>query len=323
MISKSYLILIDILIVWIAITLYLFFPFDQIRLNINNEWYINESISKYVIIILGVLYIPFSFWNIQKKSHVLETRIGRLIFDKSARKNELLIYFLKLFFIPSMLSLTMQNGMVLLEHIFLILTSKDISIYDLFCKHFYPIIIYSVLFISTGIYTFGYIVESKIFNSQIKSIDTSLFGWLVTLACYYPFYIMLSLYLPMYTNDFAFFINESFTFLIWILLIPLHLFKLWCVLSLGFKCSNLTNRGIVVKGPYKWIRHPHYMVKLLIWWITFMPVILTSHIYILGMLFWTIIYYLRAITEEEHLKNDNTYKDYIEKVNYRFIPKII
>jgi len=127
----------------------------------------------------------------------------------------------------------------------------------------------------------------------------------------------------MYTNDFAFFINESFTFLIWILLIPLHLFKLWCVLSLGFKCSNLTNRGIVVKGPYKWIRHPHYMVKLLIWWITFMPVILTSHIYILGMLFWTIIYYLRAITEEEHLKNDNTYKDYIEKVNYRFIPKII
>ena len=94
MISKSYLILIDILIVWIAITLYLFFPFDQIRLNINNEWYINESISKYVIIILGVLYIPFSFWNIQKKSHVLETRIGRLIFDKSARKNELLIYFL-------------------------------------------------------------------------------------------------------------------------------------------------------------------------------------------------------------------------------------
>lgn len=39
----------------------------------------------------------------------------------------------------------------------------------------------------------------------------------------------------------------------------------WASLSLGFKASNLTNRGIVTKGPYRWVRHPAYAAKLGIW----------------------------------------------------------
>ena len=323
MLSKSHLILIDLLIVWVAVICYLIFPFDQLRIDVNNDWYFNDHISKYIIILMGFFYIPFSIWNIRGKNHVFETRIGRLIFDKKSRKKELLIYLLKLFFIPSMLSLTIQNGMIMIEHIVLIFNTEHISIYELYCKHLYPLIIYAVLFICTGLYTFGYIVESKIFNNEIISVDTTFIGWFVTLICYYPFYIILSLYLPMMTNNFAFFINDSITLLVWALMIVLFLFKLWCVLSLGWKCSNLTNRGIIINGPYKWIRHPHYAVKILIWWITFIPIFFNDPIYISGMIFWTFIYYLRAITEENHLKKDDNYIEYLQNVKYRFIPGIL
>ena len=91
---------------------------------------------------------------------------------------------------------------------------------------------------------------------------------------------------------------------------------------MGFKCSNLTNRGIVKKGAFKYIRHPHYFMKLLIWWITFMPIVLTNPEYIIGMLFWTMVYILRAKTEEKHLLKDKDYLEYSKEVKYMFIPKI-
>jgi protein-S-isoprenylcysteine O-methyltransferase Ste14 len=323
MLSKSHLIIIDLLIVWTGIILYLLFPFDQLRINVNYEWYFHEHISWYIILYLGILYIPYSIWNIHAKDSVIDTRIGRLIFNKNDRKKELLIYLLKLFFIPSMLSLTIQNGIVMVEYLLLLFNNGQIDSSVLFSHNLYPLIIYTVLFITTGLYTIGYIVESKLLNSEIKSIDTSFFGWLVTLVCYYPFYLIISNYLPMMTNDFSYFINDTFTIIVFISLIPLHLFKLWCVITLGWKCSNLTNRGIIRNGPYKWVRHPHYAVKLLIWWITFLPILINDPIYIIGMLFWTLIYYLRAITEEYHLMNDQEYVNYKNQVIYRFIPTLI
>jgi ATP-binding cassette subfamily B protein len=39
----------------------------------------------------------------------------------------------------------------------------------------------------------------------------------------------------------------------------------WASVAIGFKASNLTNRGIVQAGPYRFCRHPAYTVKLFIW----------------------------------------------------------
>lgn len=44
-------------------------------------------------------------------------------------------------------------------------------------------------------------------------------------------------------------------------------------LALGFKASNLTNRGIVSHGPYKYVRHPAYICKNLAWIIGGFPMI--------------------------------------------------
>jgi protein-S-isoprenylcysteine O-methyltransferase Ste14 len=44
---------------------------------------------------------------------------------------------------------------------------------------------------------------------------------------------------------------------------------------------------------------------------------------VLSMAFWSLIYYLRAVTEERHLMNDPDYQAYCRKVRYRFIPGLI
>jgi protein-S-isoprenylcysteine O-methyltransferase Ste14 len=83
----------------------------------------------------------------------------------------------------------------------------------------------------------------------------------------------------------------------------------------GLRFSNLTNRGIVSTGPYRWSKHPAYISKNLSWWMISLPfvagagwqVALQSSL-LLGIV--NLIYYLRARTEERHLMADPAYREY-------------
>jgi protein-S-isoprenylcysteine O-methyltransferase Ste14 len=100
---------------------------------------------------------------------------------------------------------------------------------------------------------------------------------------------------------------------------------------LGFKASNLTNRWIVAKWPYKYIRHPAYLAKNFARALWALPIIILTikDFEILKLLFIILstilrftIYYFRAKTEEEHLSQDKDYQEYKKKVKYKFIPKV-
>ncbi|MDX2111782.1 MAG: isoprenylcysteine carboxylmethyltransferase family protein [Verrucomicrobiota bacterium] len=94
----------------------------------------------------------------------------------------------------------------------------------------------------------------------------------------------------------------------------------WASVSLGFKGSNLTNRGIVSHGPYRFCRHPAYVLHI------FIPVVEAVMFgqYFIGLIIgYSVIYFLRAMTEERHLSHDPDYVAYKQKVPYRFIPGII
>jgi protein-S-isoprenylcysteine O-methyltransferase Ste14 len=107
----------------------------------------------------------------------------------------------------------------------------------------------------------------------------------------------------------------------------------WASVTLGFKASNLTNRGIVGHGPYSVVRHPAYAAKNLAWWIGAIPAVYFAFLTggasrgipaVLFTLGWTGIYVLRAITEERHLLMiDNGYAQYMARVRWRFIPGVI
>jgi protein-S-isoprenylcysteine O-methyltransferase Ste14 len=79
--------------------------------------------------------------------------------------------------------------------------------------------------------------------------------------------------------------------------------------------SNLTNRGVITTGPYRWSKHPAYITKNLSWWMISVPFVadagwptaVQSCLLLAGV---NLIYFLRARTEERHLSQDPVYRDY-------------
>jgi protein-S-isoprenylcysteine O-methyltransferase Ste14 len=187
-----------------------------------------------------------------------------------------------------------------------------------------------ILFVDTLLFTIGYIIELPALGNRIRSVDPTFFGWFICLACYPPFNDLTLRFLEWQSSDFPQFTNDFLHLTTNVaLLLALAVFS-WASVALGFKASNLTNRGIVTHGPYAFVRHPGYAAKNLAWWLGALPVLGTNmaaghwqaFAYSLFALFgWTAIYALRAITEERHLlRLDNGYAEYAQQVRWRFIP---
>ena len=200
-----------------------------------------------------------------------------------------------------------------------------------------------ILFVDTFLFTLGYIVETPALRNRIRSVDPTFFGWAICLACYPPFNDFTSRFLEWQSSDFPQFgslpLDISQTAKNWLhvvanvaLLLSLAIYS-WASVALGFKASNLTNRGIVSHGPYSVVRHPAYAAKNLAWWIGALPGLylifssgnLRHGAYaLLALCGWTAIYALRAITEERHLlMGGNGYAEYMARVRWRFIPRVI
>lgn len=89
----------------------------------------------------------------------------------------------------------------------------------------------------------------------------------------------------------------------------------WSTAAFGLRFSNLTHRGIISDGPYRWSKHPAYICKNLSWWMISVPFIggagweqaLQSCLLLGGV---NLIYFLRARTEERHLSRDPVYREY-------------
>jgi len=84
--------------------------------------------------------------------------------------------------------------------------------------------------------------------------------------------------------------------------------------TFGVRFSNLTHRGILTNGPYRFTKHPAYITKNLSWWLISIPFLhapataAIRHSIALGCI--NTIYFLRARTEERHLSRDPVYVAY-------------
>lgn len=189
-----------------------------------------------------------------------------------------------------------------------------------------------ILFIDTLLFTIGYIIELPALGNRIRTVDPTFFGWFVCLICYPPFNEFTGRFLQWQSSDFPYFANDVVHLAVNVtLLIALAIFS-WASIALGFKCSNLTNRGIVTHGPYAFVRHPAYAAKNLARWLGALPTIgmlLAAGSWkalgysLLALFGWTAIYALRALTEERHLLlSNNGYAQYAQQVRWRFVPGI-
>jgi protein-S-isoprenylcysteine O-methyltransferase Ste14 len=191
-------------------------------------------------------------------------------------------------------------------------------------RHWYLIAFHLIFTIDVSIGIIGYSFASRWLDNRTRSVDATMSGWVVALLCYPPLNTGFTAQFISYGGlDTHLIVKDPYYLTaILILLFILYSIYVWATITLGFKFSNLTNRGIVTSGPYKYVRHPAYIAKNLSWWID-NTYVLTNIWAIVAMSLWNSIYILRALTEERHLKKDSEYGQYCAKVNYRFIPKVI
>jgi protein-S-isoprenylcysteine O-methyltransferase Ste14 len=175
------------------------------------------------------------------------------------------------------------------------------------------------LLVDIATFGFGYLVESRRLGSEIHSVDPHWLGWLVCLWCYPPFNSFS--FLPFDVALFPIKIETSDAVRLFFNGIEVVLWGVfaWASLTLGFKASNLTARGIVQRGPYRWMRHPAYTAKLGVWWI---QGVIFGEFTIGILLAFTVAYTLRAWTEERHLSAVDDYAAYRRAVPRRFFPGI-
>ena len=148
----------------------------------------------------------------------------------------------------------------------------------------------------------GYVTNLKMFNTHTRTAEPTLLGWAVTLVCYWPFWAVLFYpYFLKYDSAHRWLKCCTAGSAVWYVwagaIILLELLYALATVSGGIRFSNLTYRGLWNTGPYRWTKHPAYVL-------------------LLGL---NIIYYLRARTEERHLSRYPEYVAYALEMNERSI----
>jgi protein-S-isoprenylcysteine O-methyltransferase Ste14 len=188
-------------------------------------------------------------------------------------------------------------------------------------RAFYDFGYYFIFLSDVALACTGYLVSFRIFDTHVRRVEPTFMGWMVALVCYQPFWSgASSLYLN-YSVDYVWGIwlrDRPILFMIWgSAILILYSIYLWATIMFGTRFSNLTHRGILTNGPYRWTKHPAYISKNLAFWLTFIPFVVSQNVgdsirrcILLGLL--NFIYYLRAKTEEANLSTDPVYVQYSE-----------
>jgi len=312
----------NLLFVWLAILAYRYVPYYSNFLNT-----VTQQILLSMAIVYTLAFPIYLFLKPPSKGYLaliaLKKWAKKIIgvhdegpnLEKS-EKTALLFILVKFFFLPVMINFLLNNYSTLKAY-----PLKNIAAsQDYFLYSFYPFALALFFFIDTLWFVFGYTFEARFLKSKVRSVEPTFFGWFVALICYPPFNSVLNSFTGWYPNDYIELSHPLSTIILRISILASIGVYTWATLALGTKCSNLTNRGIVSRGPYAFIRHPAYFFKNLAWWLTVIP---AMNVYAFASLsVWTIIYYFRAVTEEKHLIADPDYQDYCKRVQYKFIPYI-
>lgn len=283
----------------------------------------------YLFIIYSVLLFPYYLTlpsTFEPKSRLVWKAI--LKFGKRpishAEKIAVLACLVKFFYLPMMLAYFLQNGEWVLYNAY-VLFIQGYSFFNI-----YWLLMSIMILVDVFLYTLGYAIEHPKLKNEIVSVDRTFLGWAVCLACYPPFINLTYFVLRWSSSNYPEFDNVWLQVILGSFIIILMIIYAWSAAALNLKASNLTNRGIVTKGPFRWVRHPAYASKNLAWYIGAIAILLSRWdagfiefcIGIISITGWSYIYYLRAITEERHLSADPQYRKYCCQVTKRFIPGI-
>ncbi len=170
----------------------------------------------------------------------------------------------------------------------------------------------------------GYMLTFRLFDTHIRSVEPTFFGWFICLVCYDPFNeTYLNTYFRYRGNDTRWidWLQDSPDLLmVWGCMVYLFIF-IYSVagMNFGIRFSNITHRGVLTNGMYRFTKHPEYLSKNTFWWLTFCPFVMLNGEngdwtettrYILLMFGINGTYFWRAKTEERHMSRDPVYVEY-------------
>jgi protein-S-isoprenylcysteine O-methyltransferase Ste14 len=176
-----------------------------------------------------------------------------------------------------------------------------------------------IFFIDLVFTTVGYALCFRPLDTHIRTAEPTMLGWAVALFCYEPFFsgLMEKQYVKYGGIGFDSWLNDYPTFRwVWafgiLLLITIYVLA---TITFGVRFSNLTHRGILTNGPYRFTKHPAYVSKNISWWMASVPFVVNDDVphaikrcLLLGVV--NFMYFMRAKTEERHLSRDPTYVAY-------------
>lgn len=155
-------------------------------------------------------------------------------------------------------------------------------------------------------------------GSHARSMDPTAGGWMVTLLFFYPFDSGTNALLPLPRHASALGAPWARD-LVTALGLVLVALKVSATVALGPRFAYGAQRGLVRAGPYRWVRHPAYAGEYLLRWVELGPLV-TSSWHLFGLVGLGVLYHLRAVTEERHLRRDPEYAEYARTVRYRYLP---
>jgi protein-S-isoprenylcysteine O-methyltransferase Ste14 len=166
----------------------------------------------------------------------------------------------------------------------------------------------------------GYIFASSALVPTIRSTQPRLWGWIVCLLCYGPVFTHWSDFGRVVHAEIAWpalLTQGAGVIVAAVAMIILLALYISATVVFGLRFSNLSNRGVITSGPYRYMKHPAYFAHVGNAWIitvVFLPaagVELTLSRLLVPVVF-TVLYRYRAVTEEMHLREDERYIAYSE-----------
>ncbi len=273
-----------------------------------------------------ILSIPYVIWLDRRLIdprdgcwHFGAMLVGREAYDWEQIKKHGRAWAVKAFFCAFMFSIMPPNYQVVVD------TNITEAIHD--PAKFSLALIYLCFLVDVHCAMVGYLLTMKPLDAHIRSANPHLAGWLSALLCYPPFALMVSkgpLDYQQGLGEWQYWM-QGHTSLMWfwgILVLMLTAIYAWATVIFGIRFSNLTYRGVITNGPYRYTRHPAYLAKNTFWWLATPPLIAVSHSLTDAIRNTTMlalisaIYYWRAKTEEKHLlAEDPKYREYYDWMN--------
>lgn len=228
--------------------------------------------------------------------------------DRAMVRDYLLSLAIKGFFIPLMLGFGLTDWGRL--------TTATLTITDF--RSLFEFVFQMCLLIDVVFGVIGYVCGFRILSAHIRWPERRIGGWLFCLMCYVPFWQIINQNYLTYNDGIVWgnvFVENGLAYMIWgsAILVLMSIYTLSTV-SFGFRFSNLTYRGLVRSGPYRFVRHPAYMCKNLSYWLVEMPVLGSSFgsafAHTLALVLINLIYYMRARYEERCCLQHEDYRIY-------------